>query len=158
RQHAAKLGQVFEPEHADDALDLAGTRGVDRHDPRVGMNAPDQHEMQRAGQPQVVHVSTLPVQKPAVFLPLHRRADHPHASTRIIALWYVERGSSAGFARAILISGRQRVMLPTHGRYDYSNITRRPDYSWPDGKRLAVYVALNIEAFAFGVGKGAAIA
>ena len=48
--------------------------------------------------------------------------------------------------------------LPTHGRYDYSNITTRPDYSWPDGKRLAVYVALNIEAFGFGVGKGAAIA
>jgi allantoinase len=49
-------------------------------------------------------------------------------------------------------------MLPTHGRYDYSNITKRPDYSWPGGRRLAVYVALNIEAFGFGVGKGAAIA
>jgi allantoinase len=49
-------------------------------------------------------------------------------------------------------------MLPTHGRYDYSNITKRPDYSWPGGKRLAVYVALNIEQFAYGMGKGAAIA
>ena len=49
-------------------------------------------------------------------------------------------------------------MLPTHGRYDYSNITTRPDYTWPGGRRLAVYVALNIEAFAFGTGKGAAIA
>jgi peptidoglycan/xylan/chitin deacetylase (PgdA/CDA1 family) len=49
-------------------------------------------------------------------------------------------------------------MLPTHGRYPYSNITTRPDYAWPGGKRLAVYVALNIEAFGFGVGKGAAIA
>jgi allantoinase len=49
-------------------------------------------------------------------------------------------------------------MLPTHGRYAYSSITSRPDYSWPDGRRLAVYVALNIEAFGFGVGKGAAIA
>ena len=49
-------------------------------------------------------------------------------------------------------------MLPTHGRYDYSNITKRGDYSWPEGRRLAVYVALNIEAFGFGVGKGAAIA
>ncbi len=49
-------------------------------------------------------------------------------------------------------------MLPTHGRYDYSNITTRADYSWPGGRRLAVYVALNIEAFGFGVGKGAAIA
>lgn len=49
-------------------------------------------------------------------------------------------------------------MLETHGRYDYSNITKRPDYSWPEGKRLAVYVALNIEVFRFGAGKGAAIA
>src|SRR5438046_9069274 len=49
-------------------------------------------------------------------------------------------------------------MLPTHGRYEYSNITKRPDYTWPGGRRLAVYVALNTEAFGFGVGKGAAIA
>ena len=49
-------------------------------------------------------------------------------------------------------------MLPTHGRYAYSNITKRPEYAWPGGKRLAVYVALNIEAFSFGSGKGAAIA
>jgi peptidoglycan/xylan/chitin deacetylase (PgdA/CDA1 family) len=49
-------------------------------------------------------------------------------------------------------------MLPTHGRYDYSNITRRPDYTWPNGARLAVYVAVNIEAFAFGFGRGVAIA
>ena len=49
-------------------------------------------------------------------------------------------------------------MLRTHGRYDYSNITKRPDYSWPDGKRLAVYVAINIEQFSYGEGKGAAIA
>ncbi len=34
-------------------------------------------------------------------------------------------------------------MLRTHGRYAYSNITKRPDYSWPDGKRLAVYMAVN---------------
>lgn len=49
-------------------------------------------------------------------------------------------------------------MLRNHGRYDYSNITKRPDYSWPGGKRLAVYVAFNIEAFGFGDGKGSAIA
>ena len=49
-------------------------------------------------------------------------------------------------------------MLPTHGRYAYSNITKRPDYDWPGGKRLAGDVALNIEACGFGVGKGAAIA
>jgi peptidoglycan/xylan/chitin deacetylase (PgdA/CDA1 family) len=50
------------------------------------------------------------------------------------------------------------LMLLTHGRYDYSNITTRPDYSWPGGKRLAVYVAINIEQFSYGEGKGAAIA
>ncbi len=49
-------------------------------------------------------------------------------------------------------------MLRNHGRYDYSNITKRPDYSWPGGKRLAVYMAFNIEAFGFGDGKGSAIA
>jgi hypothetical protein len=38
-------------------------------------------------------------------------------------------------------------MLRTHGRYAYSNITKRPDYSWPGGKRLAVYGAVNIEQF-----------
>jgi peptidoglycan/xylan/chitin deacetylase (PgdA/CDA1 family) len=49
-------------------------------------------------------------------------------------------------------------MLRTHGRYTYSNITKRPDYHWPGGKRLAVYVAVNIEQFSYGEGKGAAIA
>jgi peptidoglycan/xylan/chitin deacetylase (PgdA/CDA1 family) len=49
-------------------------------------------------------------------------------------------------------------MLRTHGRYDYSPIVERPDYSWPHGKRLAVYIAVNVEAFSFGEGKGAAIA
>ena len=28
-------------------------------------------------------------------------------------------------------------MLPRHGRYDFSPINERPDFSWPDGKRLA---------------------
>jgi hypothetical protein len=48
-------------------------------------------------------------------------------------------------------------VLRTHGRYAYSNITRRPDFSWPGGKRLAVYMAVNIEQFSYGEGKGAAI-
>jgi allantoinase len=43
-------------------------------------------------------------------------------------------------------------MLTTHGRFDYSAITERPGFSWPEGKRLAVYVALNLEAYAFGEG------
>lgn len=45
-------------------------------------------------------------------------------------------------------------MLKSHGRYDYSAITRRPDYSWPGGKRLAVHLCLNVEHFAFGEGLG----
>jgi hypothetical protein len=45
-------------------------------------------------------------------------------------------------------------MLRRHGRYVYSPITERPVYDWPDGKRLAIYVALNIEAFPFGEGLG----
>ena len=49
-------------------------------------------------------------------------------------------------------------MIETHGRFDYSSIHSRPDYCWPEGKRLAVYVAINIEQFRFGKGKGAAIA
>jgi peptidoglycan/xylan/chitin deacetylase (PgdA/CDA1 family) len=50
------------------------------------------------------------------------------------------------------------MTLHTHGRYEYRPIHRRPDYSWPDGKRLAVYVALNLEHFAFGEGMGAELA
>jgi allantoinase len=45
-------------------------------------------------------------------------------------------------------------MLPAHDRYDFSSIERRNDYSWPEGKRLAFYVALNIEHFAFLTGRG----
>ena len=47
--------------------------------------------------------------------------------------------------------------LKAHGRYAYSAITRRPDFSWPEGRRLAVYLGLNIEHFEFGSGLGAAL-
>lgn len=50
------------------------------------------------------------------------------------------------------------MSLPTHGRYDYVPITRRADFSWPGGKRLAVYFGLNLEHFAFGEGLGAELA
>src|SRR5262245_55530210 len=53
---------------------------------------------------------------------------------------------------------RSDSMLHRHGRYDYSNITERPDYSCRGDKRLAVYVAGNIEQVGYGGGKGAAIA
>jgi allantoinase len=46
------------------------------------------------------------------------------------------------------------LKLPGHNRYDYSPIVKRSDYAWPHGKRLAFYIALNIEHFAFGTGIG----
>lgn len=49
-------------------------------------------------------------------------------------------------------------MLPTHGRYDYIPLPERPVYDWPGGQRLAFYVALNLEHFAFGEGLGAELA
>jgi len=48
--------------------------------------------------------------------------------------------------------------LPTHGRYGYLPITRRTHYAWPRGRGLAVYIALNLEHFAFGEGLGAELA
>ena len=48
--------------------------------------------------------------------------------------------------------------LRGHGRFDYSAIVDRPDFSWPQGKRLAVYLALNLEHFSFGDGLGASLA
>jgi len=47
--------------------------------------------------------------------------------------------------------------LKSHGRYGYSAITRRPEYAWPGGRRLAVYLGFNIEHFDFGAGLGAAL-
>ena len=49
-------------------------------------------------------------------------------------------------------------MIKRHGRYDHSSIVSRSDYNWPNGTRLAVYVALNIEVFSYGEGKGAGVA
>jgi peptidoglycan/xylan/chitin deacetylase (PgdA/CDA1 family) len=46
------------------------------------------------------------------------------------------------------------MQLRHHGRYRYSPIGDRPGYEWPDGKRLAFYVAVNIEHFSFGEGLG----
>jgi len=48
--------------------------------------------------------------------------------------------------------------IRNHDRYHYSPISKRPVYDWPDGKRLAVYVALNLEWFSFGEGLGAELA
>lgn len=46
----------------------------------------------------------------------------------------------------------------SHDRYPYSPITARPAYDWPEGRRLAVYIGLNLEWFSFGEGLGAELA
>lgn len=43
-------------------------------------------------------------------------------------------------------------------RYSYSAIVDRPEFDWPDGRRLAVYLGLNLECFGFGHGLGAELA
>lgn len=47
--------------------------------------------------------------------------------------------------------------LPDPGRFAYRPITRRPQYRWPGGAGLAIYLGFNVEHFAFGEGLGAAI-
>jgi allantoinase len=42
--------------------------------------------------------------------------------------------------------------LRQHGRYAYQPITRRLDFHWPGERRLAVFVAINLEHYAFGEG------
>ena len=42
--------------------------------------------------------------------------------------------------------------LRQHGRYPYWPITQAPPFRWPQGEGLAVYVALNLEAYSFGDG------
>ena len=48
--------------------------------------------------------------------------------------------------------------LPDHGRFGYSAIGDRPRFAWPGGARLACYLAINLEHFAFGAGLGAELA
>lgn len=49
-------------------------------------------------------------------------------------------------------------MLPTHGRYAYAPWPDRRRYAWPGGAKLAVYLGVNLEHFAFGEGLGAELA
>ncbi|RFA18164.1 polysaccharide deacetylase family protein [Subtercola boreus] len=42
--------------------------------------------------------------------------------------------------------------LNTHDRYDYAPVADRAQAPWPDGKKLAVYVAVGIEDYHFGDG------
>ncbi|WP_271300397.1 polysaccharide deacetylase family protein [Sphingomonas sp. CV7422] len=49
-------------------------------------------------------------------------------------------------------------MSKHHDRYAYRPIIDRPDYDWPDGRRLAIYLGVNYEVFDFGGGLGAELA
>ncbi|MDF1778611.1 MAG: polysaccharide deacetylase family protein [Rhizobiaceae bacterium] len=46
------------------------------------------------------------------------------------------------------------MKIEPNNRFPYSAITSRPDFLWPGGKRLAVYVALCVEHFSYGTGLG----
>lgn len=46
------------------------------------------------------------------------------------------------------------MRLNRHNRYDYSPLPERRAFRWPGEKRLAFYVALNVEHFTFGSGLG----
>ena len=48
-----------------------------------------------------------------------------------------------------------KPLIPRSHRYDYHPITKRRDFSWPGGKRLAFCLTTNMEVFAFGTGYGA---
>src|SRR5258708_6080254 len=47
-----------------------------------------------------------------------------------------------------------KPLLPQHNRYDYVPLPERRDYSWPDGKRLALVITSKVEWFALGAGLG----
>lgn len=46
------------------------------------------------------------------------------------------------------------ITLRKHDRYDYSPLPERPDFAWPEGKRLSVAICNNIEVFSFCEGLG----
>ncbi len=50
------------------------------------------------------------------------------------------------------------MQLTPNPRYGYSALPERPQFDWPDGARLAVYLGVNIECFSFGEGLGAELA
>jgi allantoinase len=45
-------------------------------------------------------------------------------------------------------------MLPSPNRFTYSPIIRRPDFTWPQGRRLAIHLSLNLESFSYNEGLG----
>ncbi|SDC94831.1 Peptidoglycan/xylan/chitin deacetylase, PgdA/CDA1 family [Bradyrhizobium brasilense] len=74
---------------------------------------------------------------------------------RDVLISIAEDGDRLSRGEAVLRSDSVGPVLAAHGRYRYSAIGQRPDFNWPQGRRLAVYVGLNLEHFAFGDGLGA---
>ena len=60
--------------------------------------------------------------------------------------------------RTLVTLSENADVLTSHNRYPYRAIVNRPQFSWPHGKRLAIYIALNLEHFAFGEGLGGELA
>ena len=46
------------------------------------------------------------------------------------------------------------MLIQPNNRFSYEPISERPDFKWPDDKRLAVYVAIGVEHFSYGTGMG----
>ena len=46
------------------------------------------------------------------------------------------------------------MIVEPNNRFPYSPITNRPEFTWPGGKRLAIYVSLCVEHFSYGTGGG----
>lgn len=46
------------------------------------------------------------------------------------------------------------MKIEENPRFSYSPITARPDFTWPGGKRMAVYTSLCLEHFSYGSGGG----
>ena len=44
------------------------------------------------------------------------------------------------------------MTLPSHERFGYSPIVDRPEFEWPGGKRLALYIAICVEHFTYDEG------
>lgn len=44
--------------------------------------------------------------------------------------------------------------MKTHSRYPFSAIVHRAPFDWPNGTRLAMYIAINVEHFPYGEGMG----
>lgn len=50
------------------------------------------------------------------------------------------------------------MVVSSHNRYSFSGIGSRSVFDWSEGRRLAIYLGMNLECFSFGDGLGAQLA